>query len=213
MSAKREVSGRYTTLSTTCGHSKPAAFSVRPIRAIVSVVCPLTSVLFDAVFDREVASCFLDVIDRRRRLHGASGRLAGHPDRTLRRILREADGALEPQIIQAEQSNTSIVFGDGLILKLVRRVEEAENPDLEIGRFLTDLGEYSQHRAEDAGRGEATQQHEVDRVRTPEQFIISDEELGVLRAGQSLTVHALSGISVRPRSIPWTSRSRSRRRS
>lgn len=41
------------------------------------------------------------------------------------------------RISAGEQSNTSIVYGDGAILKLFRRLEEGENPDVEIGRFLT----------------------------------------------------------------------------
>ena len=37
----------------------------------------------------------------------------------------------------AEQSNTSLVFGDRLIVKLFRRVETGPNPDVEIGEHLT----------------------------------------------------------------------------
>jgi len=40
-------------------------------------------------------------------------------------------------VLRAEQNNTSIVFGDRLILKLFRRLEPGTNPELEIGRFLT----------------------------------------------------------------------------
>src|SRR5207244_3202659 len=40
--------------------------------------------------------------------------------------------------VGAEQSNTSIVFGDDLILKAYRRVEAGVNPELELLRFLTE---------------------------------------------------------------------------
>ena len=42
----------------------------------------------------------------------------------------------------AEQSNTSILFGNQLILKLFRHLESGENPDVEVGRFLTEVAHY-----------------------------------------------------------------------
>ena len=41
------------------------------------------------------------------------------------------------RLVGAEQSNTSIVYGDTAILKFFRRLESGENPEVEIGRFLT----------------------------------------------------------------------------
>jgi maltose alpha-D-glucosyltransferase/alpha-amylase len=37
----------------------------------------------------------------------------------------------------AEQSNSSIIYGDRLILKLFRRLQPGKNPDIEIGKYLT----------------------------------------------------------------------------
>jgi len=37
-----------------------------------------------------------------------------------------------------EQSNTSLILGEKLVLKLIRKAEPGINPELEVGRFLTD---------------------------------------------------------------------------
>jgi maltokinase len=39
-----------------------------------------------------------------------------------------------------DQSNSSVVFGDQLILKAYRRIEPGINPELELLRFLTEIG-------------------------------------------------------------------------
>src|SRR4029450_12900135 len=44
----------------------------------------------------------------------------------------------EPRSIGVEQSNTSVVFGDALILKAYRRLEPGINPELEVLPFLTE---------------------------------------------------------------------------
>ena len=49
-------------------------------------------------------------------------------------------GGLEPKLGSAEQSNTSLIFGDRAILKFFRRLEAGENPDPEIGSALTEVG-------------------------------------------------------------------------
>ena len=41
-------------------------------------------------------------------------------------------------LMRGEQSNTSVRFGDALILKLFRRLQFGPNPDVEVGYFLTE---------------------------------------------------------------------------
>lgn len=51
-------------------------------------------------------------------------------------------GALHARIGSAEQSNTNILYGQRVILKLFRRLQPGLNPDIEIGRFLTDVARF-----------------------------------------------------------------------
>ena len=47
---------------------------------------------------------------------------------------------LEARPLHAEQSNSSVAFGETLFLKAFRRLEAGENPELEMLRFLTSHG-------------------------------------------------------------------------
>jgi len=49
-------------------------------------------------------------------------------------------GSLTERRLRVEQSNTSVVVGDRLILKLFRLLEPGESPDVEVCAFLTDAG-------------------------------------------------------------------------
>lgn len=49
-----------------------------------------------------------------------------------------APAILDVSVHGGEQSNTSAIVGNRLIFKLFRRINDGENPDLEIGRYLTE---------------------------------------------------------------------------
>ncbi|MFQ3663417.1 MAG: putative maltokinase [Chloroflexaceae bacterium] len=95
-------------------------------------------IIFDPLIDRGFARALLDVVVSRRRLRSISGgEVVGAPTRALRALLERAE-SLEPRSVTAEQSNSSLIFGGALILKIFRKVEPGINPDLEIGRYLTE---------------------------------------------------------------------------
>ena len=92
--------------------------------------------LIDAMGDKQFTTLLLSLIARGRRLPGKMGELTTFRSRACRSLLRST-AKLEPIPLHAEQSNTSVVYGDQFILKLYRRLAEGVNPDLEIGRYLT----------------------------------------------------------------------------
>ncbi|MES1242606.1 MAG: maltose alpha-D-glucosyltransferase [Acidobacteriota bacterium] len=95
-----------------------------------------TGLLYDALWDAGFARGLLDAIAKRRRFKGDGLELAASPASSFRERLGEASP--EPSILRGEQSHTSIAFGDRFVLKLFRRLEEGVNPELEVGRFLTE---------------------------------------------------------------------------
>lgn len=76
-------------------------------------------------------------------LRGTSGRFSATHTPALDDLVPSAHAAaaaLSERRLGVEQSNTSVVLGDRLILKLYRLLEPGDNPDLEISAFLTDAG-------------------------------------------------------------------------
>ncbi|HYX83748.1 MAG TPA: maltose alpha-D-glucosyltransferase [Gaiellales bacterium] len=95
--------------------------------------------LLDGAADPVLAAALLDVNRRGRRIAGRAGSLGVSRTPQLRALV--GDGAeLEPAPLGADQSNSSIAYGQRLVLKLFRRIEPGPNPEAELTGLLTRLG-------------------------------------------------------------------------
>jgi maltose alpha-D-glucosyltransferase/alpha-amylase len=94
------------------------------------------NLLYEPVTEPAFANALLDTIVRRRHLKGRGGTVSGAPTRELKEL--RGEGALDAQVLKAEQSNTAIVYGQRLFLKLFRKLEPGINTDLEVSRFLNE---------------------------------------------------------------------------
>ena len=99
--------------------------------------------LYDALGPPNFAEAILGAIARRRRAAGGMGTLVGSTTRAFARLRGPETIRLEAQLSVAEQSNNSVIFGERLMLKVFRRLEEGVNPELEVGRFLTEKTTFS----------------------------------------------------------------------
>ncbi|HEY1465807.1 MAG TPA: maltose alpha-D-glucosyltransferase [Acidimicrobiales bacterium] len=100
-------------------------------------------VIYDAVWEPEFSWAILQMLSRRRPLSGGHGRLSGVPTPRFRSVRERITVDSPPVPITAEQSNSSVAFGDQAIMKFIRRFEEGVNPGVELGRFLSERAHFA----------------------------------------------------------------------
>jgi maltose alpha-D-glucosyltransferase/alpha-amylase len=98
------------------------------------------AVLYDATANEDFRQYLLTLIETSGDLPTAMGRV--HAQKSAAFAEARGEGAVPARTGSAEQSNTSILYDARLILKLFRRLQPGENPDTEIGRFLTEVAHF-----------------------------------------------------------------------
>ncbi len=93
-------------------------------------------VLHEAVFNDSACEALLALINGGGQISSRDGAILGVPSSALAQL--KGPSREVPRRGSAEQSNTSIIFGDKLIMKLFRRQQAGPNPDTEIGSYLTE---------------------------------------------------------------------------
>ena len=92
-------------------------------------------ILYDAIGEDAFCQFLLNAIQTKMRLPFASGEMVCSSTAAS----TEWPEALAVNRPAVKQSNTSIVYGESFILKIYRRIQEGVNPEMEIGRFLTEV--------------------------------------------------------------------------
>jgi maltose alpha-D-glucosyltransferase / alpha-amylase len=99
-------------------------------------------VLCDGVYSPEFRRELLRLIAGRHVLKGAQGEIFSYRSSRFSRSLWKELAGEKSVVLKAEQSNTSLLYLDKLFFKLFRRLDEGLNPDLEIGRFLSERARF-----------------------------------------------------------------------
>ena len=95
-------------------------------------------VLHEAIFNDTASEALLALITGGGQIPSREGAILGVPSTALDHLQGTPGERIAARRGSAEQSNTSILFGDKLIMKLFRRQQPGPNPDTEIGRYVTE---------------------------------------------------------------------------
>lgn len=133
-----------TPLAMTFGDAAEELERTAPSGDIAPIVSGKEfGLLHDGVFDDATCAALFSLIENGLELKTRQARISGVRGKVFREILGSAQIPLPVRRGSAEQSNTSILYGDRFILKFFRRQEPGVNPDAEIGRYLTEKTNFS----------------------------------------------------------------------
>jgi maltose alpha-D-glucosyltransferase / alpha-amylase len=105
-------------------------------QAVIARLGSQRAILFDAIWDSDFRENLFRLISSGTQCNGKTGRLMGVTGSELGAQPNEQ--ALPSQVLNAEQSNSSMLFDNRFFLKLYRKLENGMNPDVEVTRFLSE---------------------------------------------------------------------------
>jgi maltose alpha-D-glucosyltransferase / alpha-amylase len=94
--------------------------------------------LYDAVYSNEFRMTLISMLRKKTKFRSARGELSAYPGKEFGKFLRTNGSPLSSDVLKADQSNSAILYDQNLFLKFYRHLDEGLNPDLEIGKFLTE---------------------------------------------------------------------------
>ncbi len=125
-------------LSLVSGVQAAAVAETYPQSIVANLKGQEHGVLYDSAYDEEFRKLLLQLVMGRKTLSGPQGQVSGYAGPFLKGV-KDKNALMEKsEVLESTQRNTSFVYGRDLHFKLFRRVDEGENPDIELGRFLTE---------------------------------------------------------------------------
>jgi maltose alpha-D-glucosyltransferase/alpha-amylase len=107
-----------------------------PNSILANIAGARKGILFDGWVDDRFARTLLEALDTNEQTATKRGSVRSVTTEAYPRLRGSGDMRIARG--SAEQSNTSIIYGDRMILKLFRRLQPGVNPDYEVGRQLTE---------------------------------------------------------------------------
>ena len=135
-------SGEAETYFLPLGLAAPGDITALAEARIISRFEP-ERLVYDALADAAVGQALLDMIGGNQRIATRHGAIRGESTSAFDRVRGPRGEALAGRLGTFEQSNSAVIYGDRLILKVFRRLEPGVNPDFEIGKFFAEKTKFN----------------------------------------------------------------------
>jgi maltose alpha-D-glucosyltransferase/alpha-amylase len=96
-----------------------------------------TGRLYDALANPDFSRALFDLVRERQSVRNTHGALEGFRTPAMRQALN-SDPLPAPFVEITSEGNCTVLFGEKAVLKFFRRLGQGENPEFEIGHFLTE---------------------------------------------------------------------------
>jgi maltose alpha-D-glucosyltransferase/alpha-amylase len=117
------------------GTSQAAPHVIAPVRR-----GSREGILVDAAGDRDFVAWLMHQLRTGSAFESSGNRLTFRPSTAF--VEAEPPSVAEIRVGTAEQSNTTVFVDGAYVLKFFRRIQPGVNPEIEMGRFLTDVAGY-----------------------------------------------------------------------
>jgi maltose alpha-D-glucosyltransferase/alpha-amylase len=126
--------GYLLPLARAAGEEAEAVRRAHPGAVLTELADGQGSVLYEGIHHAGFRGAVRRMMAQDASWHGLTGILRGHSRKDASPPLGE--GGEESEVLSAEQSNSSVIFPGRHFIKILRRLDEGENPELEILRFF-----------------------------------------------------------------------------
>jgi maltose alpha-D-glucosyltransferase/alpha-amylase len=111
-----------------------------------SVICRLRigaedGILYDAIYGYDFQHVVFYKMSQNQSISLKNSKIDFYGNKNLKKHIQE-HSKIQPRVLSAEQSNSSIIYDNRYFLKIYRKVDRAINPDLEIVQFLTEHAKF-----------------------------------------------------------------------
>src|SRR5690606_21685447 len=93
--------------------------------------------LIDTAHESDLITGIIDGLRQRATFEEGGLQLAYYPTERLASIAEEP--IFNVRAVQTEQSNSTALVDDKFVVKIYRKLDNGINPEVEVGRFLTDV--------------------------------------------------------------------------